>query len=75
MVRRALLFAGALVVFAASLAQASEPGWSSQVILFGQAREEIRSTNILDRPYRPLHFYGNAVRRRYYRGSAFALRR
>jgi len=28
-------------------------------------RQEIRSMNILDRPNRPGHFYGNAVRRRH----------
>ncbi len=32
------------------------------------SREQIRSMHILDRPSRPGHFYGNAVRRRYQRG-------
>ncbi len=31
------------------------------------ARQAIRSTPILLRPSRPGHFYGNTVRRRYYR--------
>ena len=35
----------------------------------GELRREIEATPILERPYRPLHFYGNAVRRAYYRGS------
>lgn len=37
-------------------------------------RQEIRSMDILERPYRnPLHVYGNTVRRRHERG-AFPLR-
>jgi len=32
----------------------------------GMTREEIRSTNILYRPSRPGHFYGNTVRRRHW---------
>jgi hypothetical protein len=61
MIRRALMFTVALVLFASAFATASELGLS---------RQEIRSMNILDRPYRPFHFYGNAVRRRYHRASA-----
>ena len=61
MIRRALMFTVALVLFAGAFATASESGLS---------RQEIRSMNILDRPYRPLHFYGNTVRRRYHRASA-----
>jgi hypothetical protein len=38
--------------------------------LFGQERQQMRATPILHRPYRPLHFYGNTVRRRHYRGRA-----
>ena len=33
-------------------------------------RKEIREMPILERPSRPGHFYGNTVRRRYYRGTA-----
>ena len=32
-------------------------------------RREIRSMPILERPSRPGHFYGNAVRRNHYRNS------
>ncbi len=32
-------------------------------------RRDIRSMPILERPSRPGHFYGNAVRRNYYRGT------
>jgi hypothetical protein len=38
----------------------SNPG----VIAFGEAREQIRNTPIEKRPDRPLHVYGNSVRRR-----------
>ena len=53
-----------------AIAAGQEPGWSPSVIAMGAQREEIRSTDILHRPYRPLHFYGNTVRRRHYRGTA-----
>jgi len=33
-------------------------------------RQTIKSMHILDRPYRPGHFYGNTVRRRYYNGTS-----
>jgi hypothetical protein len=39
---------------------ANNPG----VITFGEDRARIQSTPIEQRPYRPLHFYGNTVRRR-----------
>ena len=64
----------ALIAFATlvvpAIAQGQEPGWSPSVIALGTQREEIRSTDILHRPYRPMHFYGNTVRRRHYRGTA-----
>lgn len=47
---------------------ASEPGWVGQVIKPASQREQIRNTPIINRPYRPLHFYGNTVRRMYYHG-------
>jgi len=40
------------------------------IIATGAERAAIESTPIEYRPYRPLHFYGNTVRRQYYRGSA-----
>jgi hypothetical protein len=57
-------------LFAATAAQAKEPGWSGTIIARGAERERIEATPILNRPYRPLHFYGNTVRRQYYRGYA-----
>jgi len=35
-----------------------------RVITFGEAREQIKSTPMTERPNRPLHVYGNTVRRR-----------
>ncbi len=54
----------------ASGAAAQEPGWWGYVIAPESVRPQIRRTPIIHRPYRPLHFYGNTVRRRYYRGTA-----
>ncbi len=49
---------------------AKEPGWERGVVKFGSERERIQNTPLLKRPYRPLHFYGNTVRRLHYRGRA-----
>jgi hypothetical protein len=46
-----------------------EPGRLNVVIARGALRDQIRATPILERPYRPFHFYGNAVRRAYYHGG------
>jgi hypothetical protein len=46
-----------------------EPSWTYGVIRVGDDRDAIKSMPITDRPYRPLHFYGNTVRRMYYRGT------
>lgn len=67
------LFFGTFVLtlpFAEGSGSAKEPGWTNQVIAVGPLREEIESLPIEKRPYRPLHFYGNTVRRRHYRGLA-----
>ena len=63
-----------LPLFAAA-SSAQEPGWSNVIIARGEMRQQIEATPILQRPYRPLHFYGNAVRRAHYRGSPLAVRR
>lgn len=42
-------------------------GFDPRVITFGAEREQIKSTPIEQRPYRPLHVYGNSVRRRHSR--------
>jgi hypothetical protein len=58
-----------LLLFFSETTAASEPGWTNQVIARGEFRERIRSTPMEQRPYRPLHFYGNTVRRLHYRGT------
>lgn len=47
-----------------------EPSWSSGIVRVGEEREAIKSLPVTERPYRPLHFYGNTVRRLHYRGTA-----
>jgi len=51
-------------------AEAAEPGWSPVIIASGAYRQQLESTPVVKRPYRPFHFYGNTVRRRHYRGTA-----
>ncbi len=50
------------VATATSSAMADGP-----IIAFGPERQQIRETPILERENRPLHFYGNTVRRRHAR--------
>ena len=52
----------------ASAAGAAEPGWWGRVVAPEPIRSQIKSTPIIYRPYRPFHFYGNTIRRKYYRG-------
>ncbi|MEI6241038.1 MAG: hypothetical protein WCR51_11645 [Planctomycetia bacterium] len=47
---------------------ASQTGFDPRVVTFGAEREQIKSIPIEKRPYRPLHVYGNSVRRRQTRG-------
>lgn len=63
------VFAIGLLLGISIACRAQEPGWSGSVIASGTERERIEATPIEQRPYRPLHFYGNTVRRQYYRGS------
>jgi hypothetical protein len=57
-----------ILILSASSASSQEPGWSGRFVVVGAEREQVRSSPILQRPYRPFHFYGNAVRRANYRG-------
>ena len=57
------------IALLATNASAQEPGWWGVVIAPESVRPHIANTPIIHRPYRPLHFYGNTVRRRYYRGT------
>ena len=73
MTLRTMLAVMALMIssgIVAATAAAQEPSWSGRIITFGDTRAAIESTPIIHRSYRPMHFYGNTVRRRYYRGTA-----
>lgn len=52
-----------------------EPQWYPFVLARGADRMVIQNTPITERPYRPMHFYGNAVRRSYFRGTPAPLPR
>jgi len=52
-----------------AVSRSQEPSWYPYVLARGNDRSVIKNTHINDRPYRPLHFYGNAVRRNHYRGN------
>jgi hypothetical protein len=68
-----LVLGAVMTISAPTTARAAnngEPGWLGVVVARGELKREIEATPIVDRPNRPLHFYGNAVRREYYRGSA-----
>ena len=65
-----LLLILSLVCCFPSVGSGAEPGWTNRVLKRGTDREQTNATHILQRPYRPLHFYGNSVRRKHYRGVA-----
>ena len=58
-----------------SAADASERRFDPRVIVVGEAREQLKAVPITKRPYRPLHVYGNSVRRRHQRTVSPAVRR
>jgi len=68
MKKRVLAFAAAVGLVLTSSAFGGEPGWEGGIVRFGAERTKIRNMDILDRPYRLFHFYGNTVRRLHYRG-------
>ena len=55
-------------------AHADEPGRLNVIVARGELREQIHSLPIVERPYRPFHIYGNAVRWAYYHGGGAASR-
>jgi hypothetical protein len=65
-----LVISGIVLTFHLSNASGSETGWSPVIIATGAYREQIKSTPIELRPNRPLHFYGNAVRRDFYQAPS-----
>lgn len=71
----ALAAVGGLSLAVVDSLVAQEPGWTSRVLKLGEERVISEQTPILERPYRPLHFYGNAVRRNHYRGNPWPLPR
>jgi hypothetical protein len=60
----------AVVVFSTDLFAAGsvEPGWTSRALVPVEEQAVRQATPLVDRPYRPLHFYGNTVRRIHYHG-------
>lgn len=52
-------------VAATTAAPVSGAGFDPRVVTFGSDRDQIKSTPIEKRPNRPLHVYGNSVRRRH----------
>ena len=63
-----LIVIGIWAACSSAMAQASSG--RGPIIARGAQRQQIEATPILQRPYRPLHFYGNTVRRRHYSGRA-----
>lgn len=61
---------GMTILFAASARLACAETRPVPIVAAGELRREIKATPILERPNRPLHFYGNTVRRQYYRGAS-----
>lgn len=66
-----VLFFFAFFTESSALAQSrsGQPGWAPNVIKRGAERAISRKTPIQHRPYRPMHIYGNTVRRIYYRST------
>jgi hypothetical protein len=57
-------------VVAPAPVDAAGTGFDPRVVTFGDSRDQIKSTPITQRPNRPLHVYGNSVRRRHHRSGA-----
>jgi hypothetical protein len=68
---RFLAFAALLAAAVAPApADASGTGFDPRIVTFGETRDQIKSTPITQRPNRPLHVYGNTVRRRHSRSPS-----
>jgi hypothetical protein len=65
--RTVALAALLVAVVAPAPAEAVGASFDPRVVTFGESREQIKSTPITQRPNRPLHVYGNTVRRRHQR--------
>lgn len=64
---RILLLLLTIALTVPSVLPVKEASASGPVIATGARRAAIKSQHILNRPYRPGHFYGNTVRRRHAR--------
>jgi hypothetical protein len=68
--RRTVALAALLAaVVAPAPVEAAGTGFDPRIVTFGESREAIKSTPITQRPNRPLHVYGNTVRRRHHRAA------
>jgi hypothetical protein len=56
-------FLALVLTIGGETASAANNGTSLPIIATGKQREELKATPIINRPSRPLHFYGNTVRR------------
>ena len=57
----------ALVAILVGAAPATAREVDRRVVTFGETRQELKSKPMTERPNRPLHVYGNTVRRRAHR--------
>ena len=60
---RTLLFLAASTALGVLPAAAAGTGFDPRIIVLGEERQRLQQTPIERRPNRPLHFYGNRVRR------------
>lgn len=67
--------AAGLLAWIPAPVSAQEPGWYPHVIAPPDVRPLIEATPMELRPYRPMHFWGNTVRRVYYRNNPLPLPR
>ncbi len=72
---RLVLLSALVALLSENRLSAQEPQWTSRVLKVGADRQKTNSVSIFQRPYRPLHFYGNSVRRLHYRGRAIPMPR
>ena len=72
---RTVVLAALLATTVASApVEAAGTAFDPRIVTFGDSRDEIKSTPITQRPNRPLHVYGNSVRRRHHRSVAVPTR-
>jgi hypothetical protein len=67
--RTFILAAIGVAAFLPAGADAAGTGFDPRVVMLGEARDQLKATPIEERPYRPLHVYGNTVRRRHTRST------